>query len=130
MNYFYSQQGEDIYIYNNFINKIVPDGTFIELGAVDGVIYSNTKFFEDKLKFSGTLIEPTNQYANLIQNRPNCNCYNVAVNYTNEKVKFLGNFATAGLVPWMKNLKIFGIQIHKNIMLMENLFAKLSKKAI
>jgi hypothetical protein len=54
MNYFYSQQGEDIYIYNNFINKIVPDGTFIELGAMDGVIYSNTKFFEDTLKFSGT----------------------------------------------------------------------------
>ena len=32
---------------------------------------------------------------------PNCNCYNVAVNYTNEKVKFLGNFATAGLVNTM-----------------------------
>ena len=101
MNYFYSQQGEDIYIYDNFINKTVPDGTFIELGAVDGVIYSNTKFFEDKLKFSGILIEPTNQYIKLIQNRPHCKCYNIAVNYTNEKVKFLGDFATAGLVTTM-----------------------------
>lgn len=53
---FYSQQGEDIYIYRNFINKQVPDGIFVELGAMNGVTYSNTKFFEDTLKMSGTLI--------------------------------------------------------------------------
>jgi len=47
MKTFYSQQGEDIYIYNNFINKICPDGLFVELGAMDGIVYSNTKFFED-----------------------------------------------------------------------------------
>ena len=60
MDTYYSQQGEDIYIYYNFINKICTDGIFIELGAMDGITYSNTKFFEDKLQFTGTLIEPTN----------------------------------------------------------------------
>ena len=79
---FYSQQGEDVYIYKNFINKVSPDGVFVELGAMDGIRYSNTKFFEDELKMSGTLIEPTNQYFSLIfgnclgivwefKNRPN-----------------------------------------------------------
>ena len=77
------------------------DGIFVELGAVDGLTYSNTKFFEDSLKFSGTLIEPTKQYLNLIQNRPNCKNYNIAVNYTKSKVKFLGDSFTAGLVETM-----------------------------
>lgn len=98
---FYSQQGEDIYIYRNFINKQVPDGIFVELGAMNGVTYSNTKFFEDTLKMSGTLIEPTHQYFELLKNRPNCKNYNAAVNYTKNKVKFLGDYATAGLVDTM-----------------------------
>ena len=42
---FYSQQGEDFFIYRNFINQ--PNGIFLELGACDGIIYSNTKFFEE-----------------------------------------------------------------------------------
>lgn len=98
---FYSQQGEDIYIYRNFINKEVPDGIFVELGAMDGIKYSNTKFFEDTLKMKGTLIEPTSQYFQLIDNRPQCKNYNTAVHYTKDKVKFLGDYATAGLTETM-----------------------------
>jgi hypothetical protein len=45
MNY-YSQCGEDEYIYNNYF-KNKKNGKYIELGALDGVLYSNTKFFED-----------------------------------------------------------------------------------
>jgi hypothetical protein len=101
MNTFYSQQGEDIYVYHNFINKIAPDGIFVELGAMNGITYSNTKFFEDTLQFSGTLIEPTEQYNSLVANRPGCKCHNVAVNRKTELVKFLGNYATAGLVDTM-----------------------------
>ena len=101
METFYSQQGEDIYVYHNFINKVAPDGIFVELGAMNGVTYSNTKFFEDTLKFSGTLIEPTAEYQSLVVNRPGCKCHNVAVNYKTELVKFLGNYATAGLVVTM-----------------------------
>jgi FkbM family methyltransferase len=68
---------------------------------MDGICYSNTKFFEDELQMSGTLIEPTSKYFSLVNNRPRCNCYNVAVNYKKEKVKFLGDHATAGLVYTM-----------------------------
>ena len=111
MNY-YSQQGEDIYINRNFINNQVPDGIFVELGAMNGITYSNTKFFEDTLKMSGTLIEPTNQYFELLNNRPNCKNYNTAVNYTKNKVKFLGDSATAGIVETMN--ENFKNNWHKN----------------
>ena len=96
MNTFYSQQGEDIFIYRNFINSKRSDGIFVELGGVDGITYSNTKFFEDELNFKGVLIEPTKQYDKMIINRPKCDNYNLAVSYTKEKIKFLGDGATAG----------------------------------
>ena len=41
---YYSQSQEDIFLNENiFKNK--RNGTYIELGALDGVLYSNTKFF-------------------------------------------------------------------------------------
>ena len=43
MKNFYSQQIEDLYVYNNFINKPNSTGIFVELGGLDGVTYSNTK---------------------------------------------------------------------------------------
>ena len=93
---FYSQQGEDIFIYRNFINSKRSDGVFVELGGVDGITYSNTKFFEDELDFKGVLIEPTKQYDKMIINRPKCDNYNLAVSYKKDKIKFLGDGATAG----------------------------------
>ncbi len=54
---YFSQSGEDEFLNNNyFLNK--KDGIYIELGALDGVLYSNTKFFEDNLNWKGILIEP------------------------------------------------------------------------
>lgn len=52
---FYSQSNEDVALHNYFCNK--TGGTFVELGALDGVQYSNTKFFEDHRGWRGVLIE-------------------------------------------------------------------------
>jgi len=101
MKVFYSQQGEDVYVFSRFINKPCPDGIFVELGAMDGVLYSNTKFFEDQLQMHGTLIEPTREYEKLIQYRPGCHCYRLAVSRETGPVRFLGEHATAGLVDTM-----------------------------
>jgi FkbM family methyltransferase len=95
---FYSQLGEDLYIFKNFINKIVKDGIFIELGALDGIKYSNSKFFEDKLGFTGILIEPTKNYQKLITNRPNCKNYNYAISNIEGENIFIGDDATAGII--------------------------------
>jgi len=100
---FYSQQGEDVYIYNNFINKNTSDGIFVELGGYDGITYSNSKFFEDTLGFKGVLIEPTQQYHTMCRNRPNCHNYNYAVHSSSEPVKFIGTGAVAGSVDTMSH---------------------------
>ena len=109
---FYSQLGEDLYIFKNFINKIVKDGIFIELGALDGIKYSNSKFFEDVLGFTGILIEPTKNYQKLIINRQNCKNYNYAISNIEGENIFIGDDATAGI---MDNIPEFMLnRYHKN----------------
>ena len=77
---FFGQMGEDVFIFRNFINQKVNDGIFIELGACDGLICSNTLFFEKYLNFTGILIEPDKKnYDELVKNRPNCKCFNYAI---------------------------------------------------
>jgi FkbM family methyltransferase len=98
---FNAQQGEDVYILNNYINVFDREGVFVELGAMDGIVFSNTKYFEDYLGFSGVLIEPTKQFDSLVLNRPNCACYHAAVDYVNGQAKFLGDGAVGGLVSTM-----------------------------
>jgi FkbM family methyltransferase len=88
-----SQQVEDIFVYNTFINKPNSSGKFIELGALDGVRYSNTYFFESYLGFSGVLIEPNSYFCWLKTNRPKSDCYNVAISTSNEEVILLGDDA-------------------------------------
>jgi FkbM family methyltransferase len=66
---FWSQSREDIAIHNFFCNK--TGGSFVELGALDGVQYSNTKFLEDHRQWSGLLIEAQPESAaRLKRNRP------------------------------------------------------------
>jgi FkbM family methyltransferase len=98
---FYAQQGEDIYVYNKFINRVTDDGVFVELGGYDGLTYSNSKFFEDTLKFKGVLIEPTNQFHSMVHNRPNCKNHNIAVAHKHQMVMMTGNSAVAGLTDTM-----------------------------
>lgn len=88
---YYSQHNIDSFINKNYIKTPVPDGTFVELGAIDGVRFSNTKFFEDNLGFTkGILIEPVrDSFLKLVKNRPNCFCFNKAIHSTLNQVEFL-----------------------------------------
>jgi FkbM family methyltransferase len=98
MKTFYSQQGEDFYIFKNLINQSRSDGTYLEVGAWDGVVYSNTKFFEDELNFKGILIEPIPKtFKQLCINRSQNKCYNKAIKKTTGMVTFLGDEPTAGV---------------------------------
>ena len=76
---YYSQLGEDQHIYKKYFSG-VRNGTFLEMGALDGVLYSNTKMFEDVLGWSGVLIEPIpDAFARLQKNRPGCKLFQAAV---------------------------------------------------
>ena len=85
---YYSQAQEDIFLHQNiFKNK--QNGKYIELGALDGVLYSNTKFFEDTLNWSGILIEPNpHKFDELKQNRPNNFLFNNLVSCHTEPLDF------------------------------------------
>ena len=85
---YYSQCQEDIFLNENiFKNK--TNGVYIELGALDGVLYSNTKFFEDTLNWTGILIEPhPDKFILLQQNRPNNFLFNDLVSCHTEPLDF------------------------------------------
>ena len=72
---------------NFFKNK--REGVYIELGALDGFLYSNTKFFEDTLGWSGILIEPHPEKFKALQvNRPNNFLFGDLVSCHTEPLKF------------------------------------------
>lgn len=73
-----SEGGQDRFVNEAFFqNK--KGGTFIEIGAHDGLNISNTWFFEKKLGWTGICIEPRlSAYEKLIKNRE-CICINGAI---------------------------------------------------
>lgn len=71
---FYSQYGQDRLL-NQKIFKNKRNGFFIEVGAYDGIKYSNTKFYEDHLQWKGICVEPIPEYfQQLRRNRPSSIC--------------------------------------------------------
>lgn len=85
---FYSQCQEDSFLYENFF-KNKKNGVYIELGALNGVLYSNTKFFEDTLGWKGILIEPHPvMFKGLQATRPNNFLFNDLVSCHKEELIF------------------------------------------
>ena len=70
----YSQSGEDRILYDKFFRFYTLEDVpryYLEAGAIDGVMYSNTKFFEE-LGWVGILVEPNPfMFSRLAINRPN-----------------------------------------------------------
>ena len=84
---FYSQAGQDQWILEKTNSK--RRGYFVDIGAYDGINYSNTLYLEKNLNWSGICIEPdVKTYESLIINR-NCICENLAVNGFKGKVPFI-----------------------------------------
>lgn len=94
---FQSEHGQDFWLYNNiFHNKTC--GVFVEFGAIDGILHSNSLFFEKHCGFSGLCVEP-NLYAfeKLKANRQ-CHTLNCAVGDRNAVVEF--ESFQGGLLGW------------------------------
>lgn len=73
----YSQSGEDAYLQNTvFRNK--TDGWFVEVGADDGIRYSNTLLFE-QLGWQGTCYEPVPSSFQQCQMNRRCKVINAAI---------------------------------------------------
>lgn len=58
----------------------IKNGTFIEVGAYDGLLFSNTKLMEECYGWTGVMIEPSEeQFVKLVANRPNSKCFQCAL---------------------------------------------------
>lgn len=97
----HNEDGDIYKLFRNGIEKKGRKGTFLELGAFNGVRESNTKFFEDCLGWEGLLIEGNpKQYAKLVVNRPFAHRMSFAPSCSveqelrNETIKFLASVFT------------------------------------
>lgn len=56
------------------------NGTFVEVGAHDGITQSNTKLFEECFGWTGVLVEPSaSLWPLLLKNRPGSQCFQCAL---------------------------------------------------
>ena len=66
---FHSEYGQD-----RFVAELLPDrqgGVFVEVGALDGLLHSNSLYFERERQWIGLLIEPIPELAAAcVRNRP------------------------------------------------------------
>ena len=86
---YYSQWKQDEYIYNTFFKNKTEPGVFLEIGADDGVRFSNCKFFEETHNWTGIAVEARQgAYDKLITNRT-CTCVRAVLSDVIEETKFM-----------------------------------------
>jgi len=59
---FHAQIGQDRYLYERYFRE-TRGGVFVDIGAYDGVKFSNTYFFEKEMDWTGICIEPNPEIA-------------------------------------------------------------------
>ena len=85
---YHSQAGQDKYL-DTVVFQGLRRGIFVEVGAWDGLDYSNTAFFERERGWTGLLVEPLpDQYAKLLTQR-SCKSANVAISDVEGETDFL-----------------------------------------
>lgn len=81
------------YEQDKFVDQVVfggkQNGKFIDIGAYDGVTFSNSYFFEKYRGFSGVCVEPNPKVYKLLEKQRTSKNLNVCVGNTSGKVKFL-----------------------------------------
>ena len=82
---YYSQIGQDRIVLKILKNK--KDGFFIDIGANDGVTFSNTKYMEE-LGWNGICVEPNPDMFEKLEKARRCSCVNSAIGSKNKQAKF------------------------------------------
>jgi FkbM family methyltransferase len=86
---YFSQGGQDIF-FAEFIFKDQVGKTFVDIGAHDGISYSNTYYLEKNKGWRGICVEPTpNNFTLLKRNRPEAICFNGCIYSKDDFVNFI-----------------------------------------
>ena len=83
----YSQEAQDLKVLLHY--KLKKGGYFLEIGASDGVKFSNTYLLEQKYNWSGICVEPIKDDYNKLINNRSCHCSDLALySKSNEELEF------------------------------------------
>ena len=95
----YAQSKEDLALFEQFFQGQTR-GTFVEMGALDGIAWSNSLAYERVLGWNGVLIEPNPKLCGeLKRNRPNATTFCTAVSRTELTLTFeAGRYRSTGRV--------------------------------
>ena len=85
---FYGQNGEDKFIYEAFFSS-KKEGVFIDIGANDGISFSNTYFFEKNLNWKGICFEPYPEKFKELRSNRKCICLEIAISHKEDVLDFL-----------------------------------------
>ena len=85
---YFSQCGQDKFIVEKLLNGLT-NGVFVEVGANDGVTFSNTYFMEKNLGWTGVAVEPLPRAFRELSANRKCNVLNGCVSNFNGDVQFL-----------------------------------------
>lgn len=99
---FYSQDGQDKFIVNLFKKK--ESGYFLDVGAFDGVTYSNTYVLEKELDWKGICIEPNPLVYETLRNNRTCISLNCCVSSRRGTVKFLSVSGWGSMLSGIKDM--------------------------
>ena len=85
---YYSQHKQDEYL-DNYVFNSMESGYFVDIGAYDGVSYSNTYFLEKNRKWTGICVEPLPKQFTKLQKNRECQLVNGVVSDKDvEQVEF------------------------------------------
>lgn len=88
---FYSQDKQDFYL-ETVVFKGHTNGFYVDVGAHNGITFSNSYFFDKERNWKGICIEPLPEvYSKLCKNRNNSINLNLAIDNKNAVVNFVSN---------------------------------------
>lgn len=85
---FFSQYGQDKYVWENLISPR-KKSFFIEIGAHDGLLHSNTVFFEKCCGFEGAVVEPNPSMWSKLENNRNARVFRCGVGPNDGSMGFI-----------------------------------------
>ena len=85
--------------YKEVVFKDKPNGYYVEVGALDGVVNSQSFIFEKTLGWDGIVVEPNPMWKTHLSTNRKCNINHSAISNTNETALFecRANYGFSGL---------------------------------
>jgi FkbM family methyltransferase len=100
-----SQNGQDLFAL--FSNDFKSSGIFIEFGAYDGVIFSNTHLLEKHFGWNGILVDPIpSHYESMKQNRK-CKLIHGAITAEHQDLVLIEELPASDLSKFVEKRSIF-----------------------